>query len=87
MVIKIKGKDDIFLETFEDFFNYVSIEVIKNLKQDINSKLYNYFISNVTIIGIKKFRNDIKSMFFNKTLLIKNIGLVEDGQKKKLLLK
>ena len=69
MEIKIKGRDNIIFNKYNDFFNYVNTYIIKNLNNDFDDKLKYYYNNNILINGIKKFKIEIKLLYFNKTIL------------------
>jgi hypothetical protein len=75
MEIKNKGSKDVKLATFEEFYDYVTKDIIKNLKYDFESKLYDYYNATNFVSGIKKFRNEIKELYFNTTILNINYWL------------
>lgn len=69
MEIITRRKPNLIFKNFDECFDYVGTNVIKNLKVDIDHKLENFYNSNRTINGIKSFRIMVKSLYFNDTLL------------------
>lgn len=69
MLIKFKGKEDLIFNNYDDFYDYVSNNIIKYLKCDSKLEIFYNDHKNDIVNGIKIFRKIIRELYYNVTFL------------------